>query len=184
MTVREKACEDCGRSFAFKRTTKRFCDTTCRDRSWDKRNQEKVKQHNRAHYEKHKARLIAQVRARHMANPERQRERLRKYYRTKYGRAMSFERTRHRRAKEAGAQGSYTAKEWIELVERCGTKCLACNTQVQSAKNLTVDHIVPISRGGSNHIGNLQPLCFRCNCRKGTKTVDYRPQETEVRLVA
>lgn len=29
----------------------------------------------------------------------------------------------------------------------------------------TVDHVIPISRGGSNHLDNLRPLCASCNRR-------------------
>jgi 5-methylcytosine-specific restriction endonuclease McrA len=33
------------------------------------------------------------------------------------------------------------------------------------AKNayMTIDHIVPVSKGGTNNIGNLRGLCRRCN---------------------
>jgi 5-methylcytosine-specific restriction endonuclease McrA len=40
---------------------------------------------------------------------------------------------------------------------------------------LTADHVVPLSRGGANDIGKIQPLCGSCNSRKHTKIVDYRP---------
>ncbi len=35
-------------------------------------------------------------------------------------------------------------------------------------RNLTVDHIVPRSRGGTDHLDNLQLLCGACNSTKGT----------------
>lgn len=48
--------------------------------------------------------------------------------------------------------------------------CLCCGTD----SKLTLDHIVPIARGGSNRIGNLQTLCSSCNSRKGARYIDYR----------
>ena len=37
-------------------------------------------------------------------------------------------------------------------------------------RNLTVDHVVPKSRGGTDHLENLQLLCSACNSVKGTRT--------------
>ncbi len=36
-----------------------------------------------------------------------------------------------------------------------------------------VDHIKPISRGGSNDIFNLMPCCIECNRKKGNKQSFY-----------
>ena len=39
-------------------------------------------------------------------------------------------------------------------------------------RNLTVDHIVPQSKGGSDHPDNLQLLCGACNSKKGERTME------------
>lgn len=57
------------------------------------------------------------------------------------------------------------------VFDRDGGKCLRCG----SARNLTLDHVVALSRGGTNSDGNLQTLCGPCNRAKKGKTVDYRP---------
>jgi len=53
-----------------------------------------------------------------------------------------------------------------------GKKCLACGSE----KNISLDHIVPIHKKGTNTIDNLQPLCKSCNSKKGTKVIDYRKE--------
>lgn len=49
-------------------------------------------------------------------------------------------------------------------------KCLCCG----SKNNLSIDHIIPINKGGKNKISNLQTLCKSCNSRKSDKFKDYR----------
>ena len=51
------------------------------------------------------------------------------------------------------------------VFERDGRRCRRCN----STDRLTIDHIHPHSRGGSNDAENLQTLCHPCNSSKGAR---------------
>ena len=75
-----------------------------------------------------------------------------------------------RRAQRIGNGGEYTIEEWHELCERCDNRCLCCG----EVKPLTVDHIIPVSQGGTSNIDNIQPLCLSCNSRKGAEIANYR----------
>lgn len=48
---------------------------------------------------------------------------------------------------------------------RDGNKCLHCG----STQHLCMDHIHPVSKGGTNDEENLQTLCRSCNSKKGAK---------------
>jgi 5-methylcytosine-specific restriction endonuclease McrA len=85
-----------------------------------------------------------------------------------------------RRARVRGNGGSYSAKEWRALCTSWGDKCLCCG----KTENPSCDHVIPIALGGMNTIDNLQLLCKPCNCRKGIKTTDYRPQVSLARDIA
>ena len=82
----------------------------------------------------------------------------------------------HARGDDAGpefmpAAGSFTPGEFQALYVRYDWRCLACAT---TGCPLTVDHVVPLARGGSNAIANIQPLCGSCNSRKRSRTIDFR----------
>jgi len=65
------------------------------------------------------------------------------------------------------------------LIRLNGAVCFYCKRELKRIgvfksqhrdDDLTIDHIVPISKGGKWEIGNLVLACYRCNVTKGNKT--------------
>jgi len=56
------------------------------------------------------------------------------------------------------------------IFSRDNYSCLKC----ESRERLSIDHIMPICRGGKNEIENYQTLCVKCNSEKNSKHIDYR----------
>lgn len=87
------------------------------------------------------------------------------------------------RARRRKAPGSYTKAQWVELKAKYDNRCLACKKhQTELDRPLEQDHILPITKGGTNYIWNIQPLCHECNgpANKGTRYIDYRPPQDRV----
>ena len=55
------------------------------------------------------------------------------------------------------------------LLEELGLICQGCNHHLPDERQLTVDHIHPISKGGADEIENRTLLCYPCNQLKGNK---------------
>lgn len=60
------------------------------------------------------------------------------------------------------------------IYKRDGYQCVYCG----SHRNLTLDHVIPKSRGGKNEWTNLVTSCQKCNMKKADKT----PQEAKMNL--
>lgn len=102
-------------------------------------------------------------------NDEQYRERQRKYL--KQWTSENKDKIRvyfgNRRARERGAEGSYTHEDISRINTSQDFKCTYCCAPTN--EDYHVDHIVPLSRGGSNWPSNLQMLCPTCNMRKNAK---------------
>ena len=66
-----------------------------------------------------------------------------------------------RRARLAGAKGSHTIEQWEDRCGYYGNKCVDCGSS-----EITKDHRIPLSKGGTNWASNLIPRCKPCNSGK------------------
>lgn len=153
-------------------------------RKWREANQSRDKARNRAFYHSHKQKRRAYLDANRGAHNEHARlsrrrhpERVAAYarrYRAQKPHILKAISNR-RRARKLAAGGSFTAGEWRALCVLYDHTCLCCGRR-EPEITLVADHVVPLSKNGSNDIGNIQPLCFSCNSRKYNRTIDYRTE--------
>lgn len=156
-------CLKCRESVGVGRRGKALCKScvgkeTERLKKWKKENPEKVKAGSKSYYARNSTKERSRMREWELLNKEKMAI-VRKINKYKY---------KHRR----NVAGKFTLSEWKSLVVDFGNMCLWCK---EIGIELTVDHIVPLIRGGTNYISNIQPLCRVCNSKKHDKIIDFRP---------
>jgi 5-methylcytosine-specific restriction endonuclease McrA len=73
--------------------------------------------------------------------------------------------TKMRNFRLKGAGGKISKKIFDDLFLQNGGLCVYCNKN----KANSIDHIIPISKGGNNSLINLTIACISCNSKKGNK---------------
>ncbi|MAH51431.1 hypothetical protein CMI37_36790 [Candidatus Pacearchaeota archaeon] len=94
---------------------------------------------------------------------------LRKYHQTDKGRANLARGVHKRRSSLQNCISNLTAEQWREIKDKYRHKCAYCRRRME---RLTMDHVIPLSKGGHHIAENIVPACRSCNSKKGN-----RPQE-------
>jgi 5-methylcytosine-specific restriction endonuclease McrA len=125
---------------------------------WTANNKERVDASKRSYYEREREVILARSKKWAENNPGKVRQ-------------AKTNNLRKRRAARHTSRGHFTVEEFKELCARYGNKCLACG---DTEAVLEADHVVPLVKGGSDSINNIQPLCGSCNRRTFVNIIDYR----------
>ena len=86
---------------------------------------------------------------------------------------------------DARANGKWQGMNWITQKKRLaiylrdGMACAYCGATVEDGAKLTLDHVKPHSKGGTNHESNLVCCCHACNSARNN-----RPMNTFAKAVA
>lgn len=72
-------------------------------------------------------------------------------------------RRRYTRERAGQAIETHSYTEWLRVLSAAKGRCAICKRR---RKKLERDHIIPLSKGGSDAITNIQPVCKSCNCHK------------------
>lgn len=68
-----------------------------------------------------------------------------------------------------------TEAQWHEILDRYGFRCAYCGRKLEygvPGSVPTMDHVIPLSKGGGHSKGNIVPACGRCNSAKRDKTLE------------
>lgn len=138
------------------------------NRLWRQEHPKKIQQYRQTDYRNNRARKAASSRSYYLANVDK----VHAYNRDWNKRNPDIKRVacHRRRSLRRKADGSFTREQIAFLFRRQRSRCAnpACSCSLEHGYH--IDHIIALSRGGSNWIRNIQLLCPTCNVRKGSKT--------------
>ncbi len=132
------------------------------NKSWKKLNRDRVKKLNQDYYYRHPGRQRAATRNWSQHNPEKASK-------------LSRVHGSRRRALQRESAENFTQADIDRRLFQQNGKCAVCKKKI--TEQYHIDHIIPLSRGGSNAAKNIQLLCPGCNLKKGHKNPEDFMQE-------
>lgn len=170
-----RCCEICAGPIPASRTLQaKYCGRSCQQKAYYRNNREKRQAGvrrwvtaNRGYYEQWHAeyrannrdKLVRGHRERYAKNPE------------PYKAARDL-----RRAQQRSTPGPhrFTEQDWRDVLRHYSACCAYCG----STARLEKEHVIPLSRGGRDTVGNVVPACHPRNRAKAAKTItEWRAQQ-------
>ena len=154
-------------------------------RRYQRANRDRLKAYLREYYLKNKAKLVARATAWGKANPEKKYAAIRAWEKRNPAKVAARQarwvsknlpkcaiksKKRREMLRSVEQTDSISSKVLAQLISSCARmKCAICGKNMPK-NDRTYDHVIPLSKGGTGHIANLQIVHLSCNCAKRCKT--------------
>lgn len=133
-----------------------------RHRAWLQRRRDHVMAYQRAYNESHRVIKNERTRIRRAAMPPEQRYRWQRAHPDRCADARARNRARRQQCPRIDRI------DRPAIIRRDASTCYLCG-RVLNRSEITLDHVVPLARGGTHTDDNLRVCCTACNSRKGTR---------------
>jgi len=140
-----------------------------KNNAYSLKNKERLKKLSKKRYADNREKILAERKAYKQKDPIRFKSLRHNWYSRNKQKIILNNHIRRTRYKD----GNVSIEDWENIKKKFNYICPMCN----QSKQLTIDHIKPISLGGEHKIENIQPLCKTCNSSKGKKILKFNPPE-------
>lgn len=135
-------------------------------RASNQRNRGNVKARNQRWQAANRSSINAKHRAQYAENPAVFLERVRRWIAKNPQKARNISQNHNERRRSVLLNvpvNDLTTEQWRTIKAHYGHHCVYCHRKMQ---RLTMDHVLPLSQGGSHTFSNVVPACPSCNSRK------------------
>lgn len=136
-----------------------YVERTDYHRQWRKRNHRSRIEWERAYREENRERLRESARASRMTNPER----------------FRIAKHNYRSRKLMNGLVPMTPEQIDDKIRYWGSRCWICSKEL-APRDIQLDHVKPINKGGMTCLSNLRPACKSCNSAKRDRW-PFHPEE-------
>jgi hypothetical protein len=155
-------CKQCLRAYGAANAVR----IRARANAWAKNNLARIRARRKAWTAEERAADNARHIAWRLLHPEAHKASQQKYNKSNAEKRAVL--TQRRRAALRGVPSTLTQQEWLEILEYFNWTCAYC---LRTGLKRTMEHVIPVSRGGGTTAENIVPACGKCNSKKRNRWV-------------
>ena len=161
-----KVCGKCGRELPIEQFSKRIASKD----GLQNKCKECVQQYKQQYYQEHKE----EIKQYQQEHKEEKQQYDKQYIQTPQGQLVHFNAYARRRKREEEQGVGITKEQWLEMMNFFEWKCAYSGVLVNTKNNRSIDHIIPIVKGGEHEVWNCVPMDKRLNkSKKDTDIMEW-----------